>query len=30
VKNLDVFYQAFGVTEDDEMWLAEKDRVVIW
>ena len=30
VKNLDVFYKAFGVTEDDEMWLAEKDRVVIW
>ncbi len=30
VKNLDVFYDAFGVTEDDQMWLAEKDRVVIW
>ncbi|MEY3972209.1 MAG: hypothetical protein RLY84_602 [Actinomycetota bacterium] len=30
VKNLGVFYDAFGVTEDDQMWLAEKDRVVIW
>lgn len=28
--NVDLFYDAFGVTEDDAMWLAPKDRVSIW
>ena len=30
VRNLDPFYDAFGVTPDDELWLAEEDRVTIW
>ena len=30
VRNLTEFYQAFGVTEEDELWLAEEDRVRIW
>lgn len=28
--NVDLFYDAFGVTEGDAMWLATKDRVRIW
>ena len=28
--NVDLFYDAFGVTEGDAMWLASKDRVRIW
>lgn len=28
--NVDLFYDAFGVTEGDAMWLAPKDRVSIW
>lgn len=28
--NVDLFYDAFGVTEGDAMWLAPKDRVCIW
>lgn len=28
--NVDLFYDAFGVTEGDAMWLAPKDRVRIW
>ena len=30
VKNLDIFHETFGVTENDEMWLAPEDRVAIW
>jgi PAS domain S-box-containing protein len=30
VKNIDIYYEAFGVSEADEMYLAPKDRVVIW
>ncbi|MBB1512389.1 peptidase M13 [Tessaracoccus sp. MC1627] len=30
VRNLDPFYDAFGVTPDDDLWLAEEDRVTIW
>ena len=30
VKNIDVYYEAFGVTESDEMYLAPDKRVVIW
>ncbi|MFJ3957798.1 M13 family metallopeptidase [Arthrobacter sp. NPDC090010] len=30
VKNLDAFHDAFGVTEGDDMWLAEDERVRIW
>ncbi|SCX05043.1 putative endopeptidase [Candidatus Aquiluna sp. UB-MaderosW2red] len=30
VKNLDIYYEAFGVTESDQMWLEPKKRVVIW
>lgn len=28
--NVDLFYDAFGVTEGDAMWLVPKDRVRIW
>ena len=30
VRNVDAFYDAFGVTADDELYLAEADRVRIW
>ena len=30
VRNLDAWYDAFGVTEDDELYLAPEDRVRIW
>ena len=30
VRNLDAFYQAFGVTPDDELWLDPEARVTIW
>ena len=30
VRNLDEFHGAFGVTEDDAMWLDEEARVRIW
>ncbi|MFT4186251.1 MAG: M13-type metalloendopeptidase [Micrococcaceae bacterium] len=30
VKNIDAFYEAFNVKENDEMWLEAKDRVIIW
>jgi putative endopeptidase len=30
VRNLDEFYDAFGVAEGDEMWLDPADRVRIW
>ncbi|MBM6698751.1 peptidase M13 [Bifidobacterium pullorum subsp. saeculare] len=29
-RNVDLFYQAFGVTSDDAMWLDPADRVRIW
>lgn len=30
VRNIDAFYDAFGVTESDELWLAPERRVTIW
>ncbi len=30
VRNLDVFYDTFGVTESDRLWLAPEERVTIW
>lgn len=30
VRNIDAFYDAFGVTEGDELWLAPERRVTIW
>ncbi len=30
VRNLDVFYEAFGVVEGDALWLAASERVTIW
>ena len=30
VRNIDAFHEAFGVTEDDPMWLAPEKRVTIW
>ncbi|MGV8877148.1 MAG: M13 family metallopeptidase [Rhodoglobus sp.] len=30
VRNLDAFYETFNVTESDSLWLAPKDRVIIW
>jgi putative endopeptidase len=30
VRNIDTFHTAFGITEDDKMWLAEDSRVRIW
>ncbi|TPF96584.1 peptidase M13 [Bifidobacterium sp. UTCIF-39] len=30
VRNVDLFYKAFGVTENDRMWLAPDQRVRIW
>ena len=30
VKNLDIFYEAFGVEEDSKMYLKPEERVVIW
>ncbi|MFD1715179.1 M13 family metallopeptidase [Amnibacterium flavum] len=30
VRNLDPFYEAFGVTESDALWLPEDSRVTIW
>lgn len=30
VRNIDAFYEAFGVTEGDALWLAESERVTIW
>ncbi|WP_433016295.1 M13 family metallopeptidase [Kribbella sp. CA-294648] len=29
-RNIDAFHEAFGVTENDGMWLAPEDRVRIW
>jgi putative endopeptidase len=30
VRNIDSFHQAFGVTPEDDLWLAEEERVRIW
>ena len=30
VRNIEEFYNAFALTEDDKMWLAPNDRVSIW
>jgi len=30
VRNLDAWYEAFGVTEDDALYLPEEERVHIW
>ena len=30
VRNIDAFYEAFGVTEADELWIARDSRVTIW
>jgi len=30
VKNVDAFYEAFGVQPGDPMWLDPADRVSIW
>jgi putative endopeptidase len=30
VRNLDEFYEAFALTESDQLWLAADDRVRIW
>ncbi|MBO3662019.1 M13 family metallopeptidase [Microbacterium stercoris] len=30
VRNIDAFYDAFGVTEADALWLPQEERVTIW
>lgn len=30
VRNIDEFYATFGVTPEDELWLAPEERVTIW
>jgi putative endopeptidase len=30
IRNVDEFYEAFGVTEKDALWLDPKERVKIW
>ena len=30
VRNIDEFYETFGVTEQDSLWLDPKERVTIW
>ncbi|WP_105566639.1 M13 family metallopeptidase [Microbacterium halophytorum] len=30
VRNIDAFYDAFGVADGDELWIPEGDRVTIW
>lgn len=30
LRNIDNFYEAFGVTEDNDMYLAPEERVIIW
>jgi len=30
VRNIDEFYETFGVTESDSLWLDPKERVTIW
>jgi putative endopeptidase len=30
VRNMDAWYEAFGIKPDDKMYLAPEDRVRIW
>ena len=30
LRNIDAWYDAFGVTEQDALWVAPEDRVRIW
>lgn len=30
LRNIDTFYEAFGVKEGDKMWLAPADRAIVW
>ena len=30
VRNIDAFYEAFGLSEQDKLWLAKSERVSIW
>lgn len=30
LRNFQIFYDAFGIAEGDEMWLPEEERVMIW
>ena len=30
VRNIDEFYETFGVTETDALWMAPEERVTIW
>ncbi len=30
VRNIDAFYEAFGLTESDALWLPQESRVTIW
>ena len=30
VRNLDTFFEAFGIKEGDKMWRPESERVIIW
>ena len=30
LRNIDTFYDAFGIKEGDAMYLPEEERVVIW
>ena len=30
LRNIDTFYEAFGVTPESKMWLPEEKRVIIW
>jgi putative endopeptidase len=30
VRNIDAYYDAFGVTKDDALWLDPNERVTIW
>jgi putative endopeptidase len=30
VRNIDEFYETFGVTESDDLWLTPEERVTIW
>lgn len=30
LENMETFYAAFGITEGDELWKSEEERVIIW
>ena len=30
LRNVDAWYEAFGITPDDEMYIAPEDRARIW